>query len=89
MADKRNDRIVFEIEGEGPVEFFILEETRIAGTSYLLVTDSEDEDGEAWILKDTSADGDEEAVYEMVEDENELDALGKVFAQMLEDIDLQ
>ena len=38
--------------GEQSVEFFVLEETKINGVSYILVTDSEDEDGECMILKD-------------------------------------
>ena len=41
-------------EGEA-VDFYILEQTMIGGVSYLLVTDSEDEDGEALILCDVSA----------------------------------
>lgn len=86
---KKTEKILFETESDGTVEFFVIEETRIGGASYLLVTDSEEGDGEAWILKDISQDGDEEAVYEMIEDEIELEAIGKVFAQMLEDIDLQ
>ena len=41
-------------DGEQSVEFFVLEETKINGVSYILVTDSEDEDGECMILKDTN-----------------------------------
>ena len=69
--------------------FFVLEQTRISGVSYILVpTDSEDEDGEALILKDLSKDGEEEAVYEIVDDNEELTAVSKVFNEMLEDVDL-
>ena len=39
-----------------------------------MVTETEDEDGEAWILKDLSGDGEAEALYEIVEDDEELDA---------------
>ena len=69
-------------------EFFVLEQTRINGMNYILVTDSEEDDAEALILKDLSQDGDKEALYEIVEDDNELEAVSKVFAEMLEDIEL-
>ncbi len=52
------------------------------------MTDSEEDDAEALILKDLSQDGDKEALYEIVEDDNELEAVSKVFAEMLEDIEL-
>ena len=58
--------------------------------NYILVTDSEeDEDAEAFILKDTSIAQSMEASYEFIEDDNELEAVGKVFSELLEDIDLE
>ncbi len=74
---------------ESAAEFFVLEQTMIGGVSYLLVTDTEEGDGEAWILKDLSKDGETEALYEMVEDDDELEAVGRVFAQMLDDVELR
>ena len=74
------------------VDFYILEETKINGTQYLLVTDSDDEEeeeGEAYILKDLSSETDEESVYEMVEDDEELAAVSKIFAEELEDYDIE
>lgn len=79
---------LFIDDQEKPAEFYVLEQTRIGGFSYILVTDEEDGDGEAWILKDLSGDGEAEAVYEFVEDDNELQAVGAVFANMLDDMDL-
>lgn len=76
-------------ETEEAVDFFVLEETRIGGISYILVTDAEEGDAEAYILKDISKEEEEEAVYEIVEDDNELSAVSKVFDQMLEDVDLE
>ena len=52
------------------------------------MTDAEDGDGEALILKDLSEDGEQEAVYEIVEDDDELEALSVIFGEMLEDVDL-
>jgi hypothetical protein len=40
------------------------------------------------ILKDTSGDGEAEAVYEFVDDDRELSAISDVFSQMLDDIAL-
>lgn len=75
-------------DGEDAAEFFVLEQTRIGGIDYILVTDSEEEDAEALILKDLSEDGEEEAVYEIVENDEELLAVSKVFQEMLEDVDI-
>lgn len=82
------EKIAFQPEGEEPVQFYVLEQTRIGGVSYILVTDKEKGDGEAFILKDTSAPEAPEAVYEFVEDETELGAVASVFEDLLEDIEL-
>ena len=88
-----NKRIEFCPDGENEtVGFFVVEETRIAGVSYLLVTESEDEEdeeAEAYILKDLSEDGETEARYVFVEDDQELEAVSKIFAELLEDVDLE
>ena len=72
------------------LEFYVLEETRISGMNYLLVTDSaeEDEEGECYILKDRSRPEEEEAVYEFVEDDDEIDYLFKIFTELMEDMDV-
>ena len=81
-------KFVFE-ETKEEVEFFVLEQTRINGNSYILVTDSEEDAAECLILKDTSAAEDKESVYEIVEDDVELTAVLKVFEELLEDIDIE
>ena len=83
------EKITFQPDGEEAVEFYVLEQTRIAGKQYILVTDTEDEDGEALILKDLSEDGEAESVYEIVSDDDELNAVAGVFESMLDEIDLQ
>ena len=83
------ERISFQPEGEdAAVMFYVLEQTVLNGITYLLVTDVPEGDGEAWILKDTSSTDDPEAVYEMVDEESELSAVGAVFASLLDDVDL-
>lgn len=75
-------------EGEA-VDFYILEQTRIAGVNYILVTDVEEGDGEALILKDLSKDGEAESVYAIVEEDEELTAVAQVFQSMMDDVTLE
>ena len=82
------EKITFRPEGEEPVEFYGLEQTRIGGHNYILVTDVEEGDGDALILKDMSQDGEEDSIYDVVSDDEELEAVSGVFADMLEDVDL-
>ena len=84
------EKIVFTTEDNEEVSLYIIEQTRINGINYLLVTESDedDEEAEAFILKDTSSDSDAEAVYEFVEDDTELESVGRIFGELLEDIDI-
>ena len=75
------EKIIFVDEDGNEIEMYVIEETRINNVNYLLVTDDEgdSEEAEAYILKDISNDEDEEAVYEIVDDESEVDYIGRVF----------
>ncbi|MBQ1208025.1 MAG: DUF1292 domain-containing protein [Lachnospiraceae bacterium] len=84
-----DETIILTTEDGEEVEFFVIEETRIAGINYLLVSDSETEDGDAYILKDTSDSEDSDALYEMVEDDEELSYLSKIFNELLGDEDIE
>ncbi|MCI9217021.1 DUF1292 domain-containing protein [Lachnospiraceae bacterium 42-17] len=70
-------------------EFYVLEQTRINGVSYILVTDSKEDDAECLILKDTSEERDIDSIYEIVEDEDEITAIAKVFQELLEDVEIE
>ena len=85
------DKIVFTFsDTEEEVEFFVLEQTKFQGRQYLLVTDSdEEEEADAYILKDLSESDEIEAVYEMVEDDKELDAVSQIFKELMEDVDFE
>ena len=72
-------------DGSGEDEFFVLEETKINGSAYILVTDSQEDDAECLILKEVSQPKQADSVYEIVEDETELLAGSKVFEERLED----
>ena len=83
------EKVIFtDPETKEQIEFYVLEETQINGNKYLFVTEEEDGDSDAYILKEV-ADENEEIIYEMVEDEKELAALGKVFAELIEDADIE
>ena len=49
------EKVTFQKNENETVEYYILEQTRISGVNYLLVTDTEEDDGEAIILKEISA----------------------------------
>ena len=74
------DFITFETEEGEKIPFYVIEETMVA--------DSEDEETEAYIKREVTT-KDDEAVYEMVEDEGQLEALSKVFSELLDDVDIE
>ncbi len=86
-----SEKISFVIDDTNEeVEFFVVEQTRINNTNYLLVTENEtDEEADAYILKDISDEGASDAIYEIVEDEEELEAVSRIFAEILDDIDIE
>lgn len=83
------ERLEFIDDNGEKTQFYVIEETRINGINYLLVSESDDEneEAEAYILKDTSDAASEEAVYEFVEEDSELEAeaVGKVFSELMDD----
>ena len=76
-------------EGE-EIPFYIIEQTALAGKDFLLVTDSDTQEDEAqvYIMQEIS-DQDDQTIYEFVEDEAQLEALSKVFEELLDDVDIQ
>ena len=83
------DKIIFRSpETQEEISFFCLEQTKIHNQNYLLVTEDEEGDSDAYILKEISSDG-EETVYEMVEEDAELEAIGRIFSELMEDVDFE
>ena len=73
--NEREECITMITDSGESVDFYVLEETRIHGKDYLLVTDApEDEDGEC---------------YEFVEDDRELDGVMGIFEELLKDADVE
>lgn len=86
MKDKES-RILFLDDQGQEIEFMVLEQTTLAGTNYLLVADSVEEDGTVLIMKEISLE-DDYVSYEIVEDEEELEIISKIFNELIEDFDL-
>ena len=85
----QDGQITLTDEDGQELDFYILEETELGGETYLLVTDSaeDEEEAEALILREIiNEDG--EAVYESVDDDNTLRALSDLFESLLEDVDI-
>ncbi|MDE6314814.1 MAG: DUF1292 domain-containing protein [Lachnospiraceae bacterium] len=83
------EKITFTFDNNETVDFYVLEETKINGFKYILVTESQEDEAEAYILKDVSVENQTEAVYEMVEDDEELEMVSALFAEQLEDVDIE
>ena len=71
------ERKIMLVDDDQTLEFYVVEETKLNGANYLLVTDAEDDDeeGDCYILKDMSGADESDALYEFVEDEDELEGL--------------
>lgn len=89
MGIKPDEIVLTADDGETAV-FTVLEQTRLGGVDYLLVSIQQTEDGEeeALILKDISEGTDEEAVYYIVDDDKELEMVAGIFRELLDDIEL-
>ena len=89
MADKLG-KITFTTEDNEEIEFFVLEQTMINGVDYILVADSdnEEEEANALILKEKTSANDE-TIYDVVEEEQELLSISKIFEELLENIDIE
>jgi len=81
------EKIEFDLDGEKK-EFYVLESTTLSGHEYILVTESEDEDSEAFILREEESEAGI-AVYSEIEDDVELSAVADVFEKLLDDTTLE
>ncbi len=82
------EKVTFQKNENETVEYYILEQTRISGVNYLLVTDVEEGDGEAVILKEISNAEEEIGGYTDDLTEEEFEAVVSIFENLLEDVDL-
>ncbi len=90
------EQIIMNSEEGDSLSFFVIEETKLNGTQYLLVSeqnpeetgDDDFEEVDSTVLKCVSEDG-ADAIYEFVEDDAECDAVLSVFSELLADIDIE
>lgn len=84
----RPNEIVFTTQDDEEVVFQVIEQTRLGGVDYLLVSTTDGDEEEALILKDISKDTDTEAVYDIVDDDMEFAMAAEIFKELLDDIEL-
>lgn len=87
------EKITFELDNNEKAEFFVLEQTKLFGNNYILVTEEEEGDAEALILKEIASESGKNAkqdtTYEIVTNDDELGALSSLFESLLEDCALE
>ncbi|MBM6969726.1 DUF1292 domain-containing protein [Mordavella massiliensis] len=83
------EKIKFMSEDMQEEAFYVLEQTTVNAVNYLLVADSEEDEAQCLILKETPSAKKGESVYEIVEDDVELSAVSKVFEELLEDVAIE
>ncbi len=83
------DSVTFTQEDGTGVDYFVLAQAKVGEDSYLLCTDREEGDAEAFVLKAVSGeDGDGNVLYETVEDEEELRKAVEALKELLDDVDI-
>lgn len=80
-----DEKIIFTSDDGDKIEFYVIEEAKLNGTNYLLVSESDEGDGEmAYILKQIENPGDKDLAYEFVEDEKEVAAVAGLLEELLD-----
>ena len=82
-----DNTIVFTDTDGMEIELTVIAKTQFNGSTYLLAQDipdeEEDEETLAYIMKETEVQGDD-CVYDIVEDDKEIEALASIFEELLE-----
>lgn len=82
---KKDNKILFLDEDGNEIEFSVLEQTTIAGQTYLLVEDEEVD--VVLIMKEVQLEEDYVS-YEIVEDDKELDMISDIFNAQLDGLEV-
>ena len=85
---EENKIVICDDEGQD-IELYVIEETKFNNMYYILAADSDGSDGECYILKDVSSKESDEAVYEFVSDDSELNCLLDIFKELIGDSDIE
>ncbi len=81
------EKITFLDDENQEAELYVLEETRVGGINYILVSETDDEDGVCYIFRETEVSEADEVSYEPVEDDRELEYIGKIFQELMDEED--
>lgn len=87
---KTDNKILFLDEDGSEIEFSVIEQTTIAGQTYLLVEDCEasnEDESVVLIMKEVQLE-DDYVSYEIVEDENELNMISDIFNALLDGLEV-
>ena len=89
MEEKKENRLIkFKTDEGNEIDLFAIADTKLNGRNYILVSDSEsDMEANAYILKELASDS-KEVAYALVDDKQELEAIGEIFNELLDDIDI-
>lgn len=82
------DKFVFQGEN-GPEEYVILDQTKLLGRVFLLVTPVEEGEGDCFIFEEIPGACDRDFRFEIVEDEELLDHLANIFGEQIDDFDIE
>ena len=77
--------VIRDTEGT-EIEVYFVEQTQLNGKMYYLFADEEDE---AYVFSSASDPEDTDIVLDLIEDDAELEAVAKVFEELLEDVDIE
>ena len=81
------EKLQFRLEDGTTESYFVEEQTVIGGITYLLVSDSLEDEANVFIFRDVSDPASPDACYEIVDDPEVLEAVFHVFQLELEDED--
>ena len=89
MEEKKENRMIkFTTDDGNEIDLYAIADTKLNGRNYILVTDNESEmEANAYILKELASDS-KEVAYALVDDKTELDAIGEIFNELLDDVDI-
>ena len=86
---KKDSKILFLDDDGQEIEFNVIEQTTIAGQTYLLVEDCEassEDESVVLIMKEVQLE-DDYVSYEIVEDDKELDMISDIFNALLDGLE--
>ena len=78
----KGERMVFISDDGEETVFYVQETTTLRGVSYLLVTETEDLESDAYIMRQAE-ETEDEITYDMVDDDDELQALADIFEELI------